>query len=116
MLFWHLYLMGLLLIIAGMNHFRTPKIYERIIPPYIPAHSTVVLLSGILEMILGLILLNKESSHIAAWGIIILLIIFIPVHIYMLQNEKASLNLPKWVLIIRFPLQLGLIFWAFLYT
>jgi hypothetical protein len=34
----------------------------------------------------------------------------------MLQNKKASLNLPKWFLIIRFPLQLGLIFWAFIYT
>lgn len=116
MLFWHQYLLGLLFILAGMNHFRTPKIYERIIPPYIPAHSTMVLISGILEIILGLILLNKETSHIAAWGIIILLIIFFPVHIYMLQNKKASLNLPKWFLIIRFPLQLGLIFWAFIYT
>ena len=116
MLPWHQYILGLLFIVAGMNHFRTPKIYERIIPPYIPARSTTVLLSGILEMILGLILLNKESTHIAAWGIIILLIIFIPVHFYMLQNEKASLNLPKWVLILRIPLQLGLIYWAFLYT
>ena len=116
MLPWHQYILGLLFIVAGMNHFRTPKLYERIMPPYIPAQSTMVLLSGILEMILGLILLNKESAHIAAWGICILLIIFIPVHMYMLQNEEASLKLPKWVLILRIPLQLGLIYWAFLYT
>ncbi len=116
MLPWHQYLIGLFFIIAGMNHFRSPKVYERIMPPYIPAHSSLVLVSGILEMVLGLMILNKDSSSIAAWGIIIMLIIFIPVHLYMLQEEKASLNLPKWVLVIRLPLQLGLMYWANLYT
>lgn len=116
MLPWHQYLMGLLFILAGINHFRTPTIYERIVPSYLPAKSTLVLVSGILEMILGLMLLNKDSTTIAAWGILLLLLIFIPVHIYMLQEKKASLNLPKWILIIRFPIQFGLIYWAYLYT
>ncbi len=116
MLIWHQYLLGVLLILAGMNHFRTPKLYERIIPPYIPAHSTMVLVSGILEMIFGMLLLNKDNASIAAWGIILLLIVFIPIHIYMLQNKKASLKLPKWVLILRLPIQGGLIYWAYLYT
>ncbi len=113
---WHQYLMGVLLLLAGFNHFRTPNIYERIMPPYIPAHNTMVLLSGIFEMVLGLMLLNKDTQSIAAWGIIIMLFIFFPVHIYMLQNEKASLKLPKWVLILRFLLQFGLIYWGYLYT
>jgi uncharacterized membrane protein len=116
MFLWHQYLFGLLFILAGFNHFRTPKIYERIMPTYFPAHSSLVLISGIFEMVLGLMILNKGSQHIAAWGILMLLILFIPVHIFMLQNEKASLKLPRWILIGRFPLQLGLIYWAYLYT
>ncbi len=116
MLPWHQYLIGILFILAGMNHFRKPKIYERIMPPYIPAVGTMVILSGIAEMILGFMIMNKNSQVEAAWGIIILLIIFLPVHIHMLQNEKASLKLPKWILILRLPLQLALIYWAFLYT
>lgn len=115
MLPWHQYLMGILLVLAGMNHFRKPKLYERIVPSYIPAAGTVVMLSGVLEMVLGFMLMNKNSQTEAAWGIIIMLILFIPVHIYMLQNEKASLKLPKWVLILRLPLQLALIFWAYQY-
>lgn len=115
MLPWHQYLMGILLVLAGMNHFRKPKLYERIVPSYIPAAGTVVMLSGVLEMVLGFMLTNKNSQTEAAWGIIIMLILFIPVHIYMLQNEKASLKLPKWVLILRLPLQLALIFWAYQY-
>ncbi|MGO3183296.1 MAG: DoxX family protein [Aequorivita sp.] len=116
MLPWHQYLMGVLFVLAGMNHFRKPKMYERIMPSYIPAHNTMVLVSGIAEMILGFMLMNKNSQATAAWLIIIMLIVFIPVHIYMLQDEKAAMKLPKWVLILRIPLQFALIYWAYLYT
>ncbi len=116
MLPWHQYLLGVLFVLAGMNHFRTPKIYERIMPPYIPAHSTLVMLSGMVEMILGFMIMNKNTQEGAAWGIIILLIAFIPVHIYMLQNERAAMKLPKWLLILRLPLQFALMYWAYLYT
>ena len=116
MLPWHQYLMGVLYVLAGMNHFRKPKMYERIIPPYIPAHSTLVMLSVVAEMILGFMIMNKNTQEEAAWGIIIMLIAFIPVHIYMLQNKEAAMKLPKWVLILRLPLQFGLIYWAYLYT
>jgi uncharacterized membrane protein len=85
-------------------------------PPYIPAHSSMVLLSGIAEMILGFMIMNKNTQEAAAWGIIIMLLLFIPIHIYMLQNEKAAMKLPKWVLILRFPLQFGFMYWAYLYT
>ncbi len=116
MLPWHQYLIGVLFILAGMNHFRKPKIYEGIMPPYIPAHNSMVMLSGIAEMILGFMILNKNTQESAAWGIIVMLILYIPVHIYMLQNEKAAMKLPKWVLIIRLPLQFVLMYWAYLYT
>ncbi|HLT49560.1 MAG TPA: MauE/DoxX family redox-associated membrane protein [Aequorivita sp.] len=116
MLPWHQYLIGVLFVLAGMNHFRKPKLYERIMPPYIPAHSAMVMLSGFVEMILGFMIMNKNTQNEAAWGIIIMLVAFLPVHIYMLQNEHAAMKLPKWVLILRLPLQFGLMYWAYLYT
>ncbi len=116
MLPWHQYLIGIVFIFAGFYHFKKPKIYERIMPPYLPAKSTLVLLSGSIEMVLGLMILNPATQQMAAWGIVGLLILFLPVHVYMLQNEKASLKLPKWILILRIPLQFGLIYWAWLYT
>lgn len=113
---WHQYLLGVLFILAGMNHFRKPKLYEKVLPPYIPAHSSVVMASGIVEMILGFMLMNQEYQAGGAWGIIVLMILFLPVHMYMLQNKKASLNLPKWLLLLRIPLQFGLMLWAYLYV
>ncbi|MCW8982387.1 MULTISPECIES: MauE/DoxX family redox-associated membrane protein [Altibacter] len=116
MLPWHQYLLGFLLLIAGFNHFRSPKIYERIMPPYLPATSTMVLVSGIAEMVLGLMLLNPDTQIYAAWGIIVMLLLFLSVHIHMLQNEKAALKLPKWVLWLRIPLQFVLMYWAYQYV
>ena len=78
--------------------------------------STMVQLSGIAEMVLGFMILNPETQKMAAWAIIALLILFIPIHIYMLQNKEASLKLPKWVLILRIPVQFALLYWAHLYT
>lgn len=85
-------------------------------PPYIPAHKTMVLLSGILEMILGFMLLNPPTQQIAGWGIMILMLLFLPIHFYMLQEKKASLKLPRWVLIIRIPLQFFIMYWAYFYV
>lgn len=116
MLPWHQYLLGIILIIAGFFHFKYPKIYERIIPPYIPAKSTVVILTGALEMVLGLVLLNPGTQKIAAWAVIVMLLLFLPVHLYMLQNKKASLKWPRWALVLRIPLQFGLIYWAYQYS
>lgn len=116
MLAWHQYLIGLLFIIAGLTHFKKTKMYERIMPTYIPARNTMVLASGMLEMVLGLMILNPETQALAAWCIIIMLVLFLSIHIHMLQHKEASLKLPKWILILRIPLQFGLIYWAYQYV
>ena len=116
MLPWHQYLLGVILIVAGVNHFRKPKMYERIMPPYIPAHKTMVTISGIAEMALGLLLLNPETQATAAWLIIAMFAVFLTVHVYMIQNERAAMKLPKWVLWLRLPLQFVLMYWAYQYV
>ena len=113
---WHLYLMAALFILAGLNHFRNPKMYLRIIPPYFKNPPLLNKLSGIAEFILGALLLYPPTSSYAAWGIIALLLAILPANIYMITNERASFGLPKWLLLLRVPLQFVLIAWAYLYT
>jgi uncharacterized membrane protein len=113
---WHLYLMALLYISAGCNHFRNPRLYLKIIPPNLPNPKLLNNISGIAEIILGIGLLFPLTSKGSAWGIIALLIAVFPANIYMLLNEKASLGLSKTIRILRLPLQLVFIYWAYLYT
>ena len=57
--------MAALYVLAGIMHFVKPKMYMRIMPRYLPNHKTLVLLSGLAEIILGTALLFKETK---AWA------------------------------------------------
>lgn len=113
---YSLYLMAFLYILAGINHFRVPRLYVKMIPPALPAPKTINIVSGAAEIILGVLLCVPQLSSFAAWGIIILLIAVFPANVYMYTNDKAALGLPKWVRLLRLPLQLLLMYWAYLYT
>lgn len=113
---WHLYLMGILYVIAGLNHFRNPRLYLKIIPPYFPNPKLLNYLSGIAEIILGVGICIPMFSHMSAWGISALLIAIFPANLYMFSNKKAGMGLHKIVLLLRLPLQIILILWAYYYT
>jgi len=83
-------------IFAGYNHFASPSFYLPIIPPYLSNWANEInLLSGILEIILGILLIPKSTRPYAAKGIIILLILFIPSHIYFIQKGIFTLGTIK---------------------
>jgi uncharacterized membrane protein len=80
-------------IFAGYNHFSSPSFYLPIIPPYLSDWANQInLLSGILEIILGILLIPTSTRPYAAKGIIILLILFIPSHIYFIQKGTFTLG------------------------
>lgn len=112
---WHLYLMAAMYCFAGIMHFVKPKAYMRIMPNYLPNHKILVYLSGIAEVILGLAICIPILKNTSIYAIILMLIVFLMVHFYMLSGEKASAGIPKWVLILRIPLQFGLMYWAYWY-
>ena len=112
---WHLYLMAAIYIFSGMMHFIKPKTYLRIMPRYLPNPKLLVSLSGIAEIILGVGLCFPATKNVAIYGIIAMLIVFLPVHFYMLSSKKAGAGIPQWLLLLRLPLQLGLMYWAYWY-
>lgn len=112
---WHLVFMALLYIIAGLLHFFLPAMYARIVPPWIPQKKAVVYLSGLLEIAFGTALFHPELRTLGLYGIIALLLLFIPVHTYMLRDKSASMGIPLWILYLRIPFQGLLIYWAVIY-
>lgn len=112
---WHLYSMAVLYIIAGIMHFVRPKIYLRIMPRYLPKPKLMVVLSGLAEILLGIGLCFSVTKDFSVYGIILLLTIFLLVHFHMLSSEKAAAGIPKWILILRLPLQFVLMYWAYYY-
>jgi uncharacterized membrane protein len=107
---------GVLFIAAGANHFRDPKFYESIMPPYLPWHYALVIISGVAEVILGVGLLIPRFSPYAAWGLILLLIAVLPANIHMATHPELYPTIPPNALWLRLPLQGVLILWAYWYT
>lgn len=112
---WHLYLMAAMYTIAGVLHFIKPQMYMRILPGYLPGHRYLVVFSGLAEIILGITVCFSATQYLAIYGIIAMLTFFLPVHFHMLFDKRASMGLPKWILLFRIPLQFGLMYWAYIY-
>ncbi|WP_238805579.1 DoxX family protein [Emticicia aquatica] len=110
-----LYVMSAFFIYAGISHFTTKNFFMKAMPPYIPKHEEMVILSGIAEIVLGIGLIFKQTQALAAWGIILLLIAVFPANIYMATSGKFK-KIPQPLLWLRLPLQIILIWWAYLYT
>lgn len=109
-----LYFMGGIYIFAGIMHFVKPRMYIRIIPPYLPNPKILNALAGAIEIILGIGLFFENTRSISAIGIILLLLAVFPANIYMYQ--KGAKGIPKWALLLRLPLQFVLIAWAYMYV
>ena len=107
-----LYCMSLLYITAGIYHFVSPKFYSAIVPTFIPFPFVIIYMSGVAEIVLGILLLFNKTRKAATWGIIVLLIVIFPANVQMLINYIEQHNPNIWVAALRLPLQAPLIWWA----
>ncbi len=110
-----LYLMAAVYTLAGLNHFRSPRFYVYMMPPFIPLPKLMVDLSGLAEIVLGIGLFFPVTRVWAAWGVIALLIAVFPANVFMAVSDKFA-HFPAWLLWGRLPLQGVLIWWAYQYT
>jgi uncharacterized membrane protein len=101
---------------AGLYHFINPEFYHGLIPDYLPFPELINYISGVLEIVLAVGVAIPKYRLIAVKGIIILLILFIPSHIYFITMGSCvedGLCVSPWVawarLIIIHPL---LLLWA----
>jgi len=111
-----LYIMILFYTIAGINHFIRPGFYLQIMPPWLPGHDLLVFISGIAEIICALLLLFPASRRTGAYCTIALLIVVFPANIQMLVNYYHNNNPKLWIAVVRLPVQLLLIWWAYGFT
>ena len=107
--------LGVIFILAGINHFRSPQAYLQIMPDYLPAHKELVALSGLAEIAGGLGVLFPQTQRAAGWSLIALLLAVFPANIYATKHgmELFGKTVPPWLLWVRLPLQGLLIWWVY---
>ena len=112
------WLLTIVMVGAGVNHFVKPATYVAMMPAVLPAPLALVYLSGVAEILGGLGLIVPATRRAAAWGLIALLLAVFPANLNMAINELplGGEPVPAWALWARLPLQLVLLAWAWWFT
>lgn len=99
-------------VIVGIKHFIEPEYFLSIVPPYLPYHLELVYISGLFEILFGLLILFPKYRYYGAIGLILLLIAVFPANIYLAQSKEAqeALGATQEIATWRLPIQ-GVLIW-----
>lgn len=112
-----LYLLVAFYLFMGSMHFVKPEQYFEMMPSWLPAHSILISLSGVLEIFLAFMLIPNKTRAIAAKVIIALLFVFLfAIHIPQSIGYYTSGNKLFAASLIRLPIQFLFIGWAWLFA
>src|SRR3954452_15408650 len=100
-------LAGPFFVLAGVLHFLRPRMYEAIMPDWLPAHRDLVYASGVCEAVGGLALMAPDPGVRRAGGYFqtaTMLGVF-PANVHMARHPQRYRRIPRWSLYARLPLQ-----------
>ena len=116
-------LMGATYVVAGIAHVLAPKRFAAAVPPSFPRPVSLVYLSGIAEILLGIGVSLRRTRRPSAWGIAALLVAVFPANVHLARGDVLDdlvsdrfagvARLAAWI---RLPFQGVLIAWALRYT
>ncbi|MCW2985179.1 MAG: hypothetical protein JWR63_2749 [Conexibacter sp.] len=107
---------GPVFVAAGLLHFLKPRIYESIMPDYVPAQRELVYASGVAEIAGGAGLLSSSPTvrRWSAWWLVATLVGVFPANLHMALHPERYPDIPggRAALYARLPFQLVFIRWV----
>src|ERR1700759_3466188 len=97
---------------AGPLHFLKPRVYEAIMPRYLPARRALVYASGVAEMAGGAGVLHPRTARPAGWWLVATLLAIFPANVEMAVHAERFRRFPEPLLWARLPLQGAIIAWV----
>ncbi|MGS2741200.1 DoxX family protein [Sinomicrobium sp. M5D2P17] len=112
--------MAFMLILTGTGHFLFTEGMALMLPDFIPAKETVVLVTGVLEIIAAVALLIPFVPVLTGWLLIVFFLLILPSNIYAAMhhvNLKTATHDGEGPLYLwfRVPLQLFFIAWVYFF-
>lgn len=90
-------LLAVLMMVSGVQHLWNPDFYMPFVPEFLPFPLAIVYLSGIVELLLGVVtlFLNQKYTKYGLLGIFLLMLIFLPLHIADAFREQPIIGSPN---------------------
>lgn len=112
-----LYLLVLFYVAMGVMHLLNPNQYLPMMPAWMPAHTFLIYFSGVVEIVLGMLLLPLKTRVLSAKIIIAMLMVyFFAIHIPQSVDFYQTKNEGFVGSIVRLPFQFLFIAWAWLFV
>ena len=110
--------LSLLFIFTGTGHFIDTGSMAQMLPPWVPARSVIVYLTGVLEFVIAVGFLFPRARRWTGWIAAAILVLFFPANVY-----AAIHHVPQgghaWgpvYLLIRGPFQLIILLWIYYFV
>ncbi|MBI5975952.1 DoxX family protein [Staphylococcus canis] len=105
-------ILGVAFFMIGVLHFTKERQFRNIVPHYLPLRKTAVLITGVCEIVIGILMFMKRPSYTLKHWIIAFLWSVLPANIYMARKELplGDKQLPKSALYGRIPMQFVLMY------
>ena len=97
------FLFGAFMVFGGVNHFLKPAMFFPFIPDFLPK-EIVNYLAGIAEIVVGVCACIPKFRSQGTLGILILMVVFLPLHIIDVFKENPAIGTHQAALI-RLPFQ-----------
>ena len=104
-------LLAALMIGGGIMHMLNHAMYIPFVPQFLPFKVFIVYVSGVVEILLGIMLLSKKFAIPGAWGIFLLMLIFLPIHVVDAFSDSPAIGSHR-VAVIRLVLQFVILLWV----
>ncbi|MBE0391611.1 DoxX family membrane protein [Flavobacterium sp. PL002] len=96
--------MAIFMIYGGVQHFTNTAFYSPFVPDFLTFKVAIIYISGIFEIAIGLMLLFKQSEGLGALGLFILMLVFLPIHVWDVFSDTPAIGSHQAALI-RLPIQ-----------
>jgi uncharacterized membrane protein len=109
---WSQRLLAVFFMTAGALHFLRPRMYEEIVPDYLPGHHELVLVSGAAEIAGAVMVIFPRTRRIAGFWLAATLVLVFPANVHMALHPDRYPSLAPALLWARLPLQPLVIWWS----
>ncbi|BDD02561.1 hypothetical protein [Aureibacter tunicatorum] len=103
-----IYILSFIMLTSAVAHIVAPEFYKAMIPSFIP-FLVANILAALAEGAIGILLLIPKYRHIGGLGFMLLMMAFLPVHMWDLVRENPAIGPPP-APAIRLAFQFALIY------